>query len=307
MRVQIHKNMSNKEIPHIKFNPEKRNSEITENFGFEIVSIDKIAKYKEQGSHNPELPHQLKFYNFIFFTEGSGRHYIDFNWFNVQQNSLLYLTKEQVNAFDFSENLKGFCIIFTEAYFVDCFSNLSKDFVFRLFNPQLFSPILQIPKHSDFIDYFNLLQKEYTNGTSFNQKSIIDSLFTILISKAENIKQNQTFYLKDSSKINVFQKFTSLIEKNLSKSRNASFYAKELAITYKHLNSICKDLVHKTAKNVIDDYLILQAKRNLINSTMKSTELAYSLGFEDPTNFTKYFKKNTGFTPNSFTKSFSKL
>lgn len=288
----------NKDIPHIKFTPA-----VNDNFGFEIIPIDKIIQNKEQYLHDPELPHQLKFYNLIFFTQGSGRHFIDFNWYPVQQNSLVYLAKEQINAFEFLEDLKGFCIIFTEQYFVDCFSNLSNDFIFRLFNPQLFSPILQIPKESDFENYFNLLKKEYTHSESFNHKTIVDSLFAILISKAENLKQNQTFQLKNHSKIIIFQKFSSLIEKNLTISRSANFYANELAITYKHLNEICKELVNKTAKNVIDDFVILQAKRNLINSTIKSSELAYKLGFKDPTNFTKYFKKYTGYTPNSFVKS----
>ena len=182
---------------------------------------------------------------------------------------------------------------------------MTENFVFRLFNPQLFSPILQLPNESEFEDYFKLLQKEYNHSKSFNQKSIINSLFIILISKAENIKQNQTLYIKDTSKIGIFQKFTSLIEHNHPESRSANFYADKLAITYKHLNTICKELVNKTAKNVIDDYIILQAKRNLINSSLKSTELAFKLGFEDPTNFTKYFKKNTGLTPNSFIKSIS--
>lgn len=287
-----------KTIPQITFK-----NEIKDNFGFDIVSIQKIAKNKNDFQHHPELPHQLKFYNFIFFTEGSGRHFIDFKWYSVQKNSLVYLTKDQVNAFEFSENLKGFCLIFTEEYFVQCFSNVSNDFIFRLFNPQLFSPILQIPTNSDFENYFNLLKNEYENPNIFNHKTIIDSLFVLLISKAENIKQHQTFNIKHSSKVIIFQKFTSLIDKHLTKSRSAEFYANELAITYKHLNSICKELVNKTAKNVIDDYLILQAKRNLINLNIKSNELAYKLGFEDPTNFTKYFKKHTGLTPNSFIKA----
>ena len=290
------------DIPHIKFN-----HSTIENFGFEIVPIEKIAQSKAQQEHNAELPHQLKFYNLIFFTEGIGRHYIDFKWYSVQKNTLVYLTKEQVNAFEFSESLKGFCMVFTEEYFISCFSNLTENFVFRLFNPQLFSPILQIPNESEFEEYFKLLQKENSNTISFNQKSIINSLFIILISKAENIKQNQTIFIKETSKIGVFQKFTSLIEHNYSESRSANFYADKLAITYKHLNTICKELVNKTAKNVIDDYIILQAKRNLINSSLKSTELAYKLGFEDPTNFTKYFKKNTGLTPNSFIKSISTI
>jgi AraC-like DNA-binding protein len=289
-----------KDIPHITFN-----SATNDDYGFEIVPIDRIADNKEKYLHNPELPHQLKFYNLIFFTEGTGRHFIDFNWYPVTENSLIYLTKDQVNAFDFSNNLKGFCLIFTERYFVDCFSNLSKDFMFRLFNPQLFSPILQIPKQSDFSTYFNLLQQEFSDSNAFNQKTIIESLFVILVSKAENLKQNETFQLNDTSKIKIFQKFTSLIEKYLGKSRSADFYAKELTITYKHLNTICKELVNKTAKTVIDDFIILQAKRNLINSTLKITELAYKLGFEDPTNFSKYFKKHTSLTPNAFIKSLS--
>ena len=290
-----------KDIPHITFNPAT-----TDNFGFEIVSIEKIAKYKNEHKHNPELPHQLKFYNLIFFTQGSGRHFIDFKWYPVQENSLVYLTKDQVNAFEFSEELKGYCIIFTEEYFVNSFSNLTDDFIFRLFNPELFSPILQIPENSDFVTFFNLLLKEYGNSLSFNHKNIINSLLTILISKAENLKQNLTFQKSDASKVLVYQKFISLIEKNITKSRSANFYAKELAISYKHLNNICKELINKTAKNVIDDFIILQAKRNLINSKINSSELAYKLGFEDPTNFTKYFKKNTGLTPKSFLKSLSK-
>lgn len=287
-----------KDIPYITFKPGTK-----ENFGFEIIPIEKIAREKEQYSHNPELPHQLKFFNLIFFTEGNGRHFIDFTWFPVKENTLVYLTKEQINAFDFSENLRGFCIIFTEQYFVNCFSNLSEGFIFRLFNPQLFSPLLQIPKQSDFNTYFNLLQREFNNSKTFNYEIIIESLFIILVSKAEDLKQNQTFHIKDSSKIKIFQKFTSLIGTYLSKSRSANFYATQLSITYKHLNLICKELVNKTAKSVIDDFVILQAKRNLINSNLKITEIAYKLGFEDPTNFSKYFKKHTGLTPKNFITS----
>jgi len=207
-----------KEIPQIKFNPED-----TENVGFEIVPIEKIALYKEQINHDAELPHQLKFYNFIYFTEGTGKHFIDFKWYTIKQNTLVYLSKDQVHAFDFSTNLKGFCIVFTEDYFLKCFSNFSSHIVFRLFNPQLFSPILKIPKDTDFDMYFNLLQKEHSNSNVLNQKTIVESLFIILISKAEQLKQLQTQNIKDSSKIIIFQKFISLIEKELYKTRSADY------------------------------------------------------------------------------------
>ena len=283
-----------KDIPHIVFHSTEK-----ENFGFDVVSIDFIRQQKGF-DHNPEQPHQLKFYNLIFFTEGEGKHFIDFNWYPIQKNTLIYLTKDQVNAFDFSTNFKGYCILFTEDYFAKSFSHLPNDFVFRLFNPQLFSPILQIPRQSDFNSYFDLLLSEFKKRSIFNQKSILESLFVILVSKAEYYKQHQTFHIKTSSKIQLFQNFTRLLENNFNKTRSANFYATELGVTYKHLNTTSKALVNKTAKTVIDDYVILQAKRSLTNSSIKSTQLAYKLGFEDATNFTKFFKKNTGLTPKSF-------
>ncbi len=284
-------------IPHIEFDRSKSGK-----LGFDIVPIEKIAEGRDNYDHQPESPHQLKFYNLIYFTSGHGRHYIDFDWYSVQQNSLIYLTKDQVCAFDFSNDLKGYCIIFTEEYFVRCFANLSDSFVFRLFNPELFSPIVEIPERNDFKTYFELLHEEFKAQPSFNTKTIIESLFTILISKAEQIKQKQTFQIKDTSKIQLYQKFSKLIEEGLSKSRSAEFYAGELAITYKHLNTICKELQNKTAKQVIDDLVILRAKRLLINGQLKTSAIAYDLGFEDPTNFTKYFKKRTALTPKQFIK-----
>lgn len=290
-----------KYIPAITFK-----AGIREDIDFEIISIKKLAQQKHHYNHDPELPHRIKFYNLIFFTKGKGKHFIDFQWYPVQKNSFVFITKEQINAFDFSGTLKGFCIIFSEEYFVKSFSNLPKDFVFRAFNPQIFPPVLTISENSNFKKYFRLLRKEYKKIHAFNQKTIIESLFIILVSKAESLKQNQSLSLQNSSKINVLQQFHFLLEMHFKKTRNAQFYAKELNISYKHLNSICKEATHRTAKENITNFIILQAKRALINSSIKSTELAYNLGFEDPTNFIKYFKKNTGLTPNSFKKSLLK-
>ena len=285
------------EIPSIKFKQTNN-----KNFGFEIVPINKIANIKQPGEHNPQKPHRLKFYNLLFFTKGNGRHFIDFKWYSVKKNTLVYLSKEAVHAFDFSTNLEGYCIIFTEAFFASCFPNFTFDFVLRLFNSQLFSPILYIPKESNFVKYLNLTLKELKTQQTFNQIHIIKSLLTILISKAENIKQNTGKNLINCSKLDVFQNYKLLIQRHHSENRNANFYASKLGITYKHLNTICKELINKTAKNIIDDFIILQAKRKLINTSIKSSQLGYELGFEDPTNFTKYFKNQTGLSPKSFKK-----
>lgn len=285
-----------KEIPNIQFE-----SSYAKVKGIEIITIESLVQRKDNLNHFPEKAHQLDFYMLVFYTEGETEHLIDFIWHKVKKNTLFYLTKGQINAFKFNDTLTGYLIIFTEDYFKSQLNKLPKNAVIRLFTSHLFSPKIQIPESSNVPHYINLLYDEfYKEAVSFNKENIISSLYTVLFSKLEQLKKHQTFYLKESEKLEAFLKFKSLLEHYFTESRNADFYAQKMNITYKHLNIICKEIVDVTAKQFIDEFIILEAKRKLVNSTIKSTELAYSLGFDEPTNFVKYFKKHTKLTPNRF-------
>jgi AraC-like DNA-binding protein len=290
--------MSN-EIPNINF--KSNNSSKID--GIEIVMLENLIQKKDTFDHFPEKAHQLDFYMLVFYTEGETKHLVDFVWHEVRKNTLIYITKGQVNAFDFNKSLKGYMILFTEEYFKSQLNKLPKNELIRLFTSHLFSPKIQIPLSSNVSNYIHLFYDEYNKGNEvFNKKTILDSLYTIIFSKLEQHKQDQTFHIRESDKLEYFLKFKSSLEVNLRISRNADFYAKKMNITYKHLNVICKEIVGLTAKQFIDEFIILEAKRKLINSTIKSTELAYLIGFEESTNFVKYFKKHTGLTPNVFKK-----
>ena len=290
------------EIPYINF----KSNDFNKIRGIEIITLESLIQRKDELDHFPERPHQLDFYLLAFYTAGETEHLVDFIWHKATQNTLIYLTKGQINAFKFRENVKGYLILFSEDYFESQLNKLPKNAIIRLFTSHLFSPKIQVPLSSNVTNYLHLFYEEFYNDKGeFNKKNIIDSLYTVIFSKLEQLKQYQTFHLKESKKLESFLKFKSLLEQNYMKSRNADFYAKKMNITYKHLNIICKELVDVTAKKFIDEFIILEAKRKLINSAVKSTELAYSLGFEEPTNFVKYFKKYTGLTPNKFKKQFA--
>ncbi|TSE08098.1 helix-turn-helix domain-containing protein [Aquimarina algiphila] len=288
-----------KEIPNISFK-----TQYPEIKGIEIFLFEDLIERKDNLDHNPEKAHQLEFYMLAFYTSGTMQHLVDFTWHEVQENTIVYLVKGQVNAFNFKKNVKGFIILFTEEYFNERLNHLPSDAVIRLFTSHLFSPKIKIPESSSVNNYIQLLYKEFydEDDSQYNKKNIINYLYNILFSKLEQLQQYQTFYLKDSGKLNTFLKFKSLLENNFYKSRNADFYASELHISYKHLNTICKEIINITAKKFIDEFIILKAKRSLINSSIKSTQLAFSMGFEESSNFVKYFKKHTGLTPNMFKK-----
>lgn len=290
-----------KELPQIPF--QSGNFQVE---GIEIITLQSLMQRRTDLDHYPEKAHQIEFYALVFYTSGETEHLVDFVWHEVSPHTLIYLTKGQINAFSFKEGVSGYLILFTEAYFRRQLNKMPDTEVLRLFNSHLFSPRLQIPQNSNVHQYITLLFDEFYDGKeTFNKANTINALFTVLFSKLEQLKKFQTFHIKESDKLQRFLQFKALVEKEYTHSRNADFYADKLHISYKHLNSICKAIIDRTAKQFIDEFVVLEAKRQLINSSIKSTELAYALGFEEATNFVKYFKNKTGLTPNKFKKTYT--
>lgn len=99
------------------------------------------------------------------------------------------------------------------------------------------------------------------------------------------------------------RQFFDLINKYYGKERSVNFYADKLCLTPKYLSSKVKNLTGKTVYEWITESLILKAKALLKSSEMSIQELSYSFNFSDASSFGKFFKKNTGMTPNLYRKS----
>lgn len=284
------------DIPNIQF--ESHHDSVV---GVDIRTIESLAALRKDFDHDPEKPHQLNFNLLVVFTHGKARHLIDFEWHEVGENTVLHLSKGQINAFEFTTSIAGFIIPFTDDYLSYQMSMLPKTKLIGLFNSQVFSPMIEISEISEIANYTRLLHKEFhVENAAVTKQSICNALFAIIFSKLEALKQVALDHLDSSRHLEEFLEFRSLLATQYTESRNADFYADQMHISYKHLNNICKNMVDLTAKQVIDQFVVLEAKRKLINSTVRSTQLAYLLGFEEATNFVKYFKKHTGLTPNTF-------
>jgi len=73
-----------------------------------------------------------------------------------------------------------------------------------------------------------------------------------------------------------------------------------MSISAKHLNVVVKTFTLNTAKYFIGQYVLLEIKRAIMSTNNSLKEIAYEMGFEEVTNFTKFFKKHTGLTPKVF-------
>jgi AraC-like DNA-binding protein len=94
--------------------------------------------------------------------------------------------------------------------------------------------------------------------------------------------------------------FNKLLNTHYQDQKHVAFYSEKLNLEAKTLSHILKNFIGKTAKQAIDDFLIMEAKSLLKQTSLEIKEIVFWLGFEDPSYFTKYFKHKTGITPLSF-------
>ena len=92
----------------------------------------------------------------------------------------------------------------------------------------------------------------------------------------------------------------NLLEEHFRKERLLGFYAEKLAMTPDRLNDIVKRATGVTAGHLIRQRVLTEAKRQLVFTTVAIHEISYDLAFADPSHFARFFRKQTGTTPQAF-------
>lgn len=97
-------------------------------------------------------------------------------------------------------------------------------------------------------------------------------------------------------------RFLSLAEKYASLQRDTGFYAEKLCLTSKYLSRLVKEKTGRTAKEIILNYVSLQAKTMLIGSDLTIQQISDALHFPSQSVFGKFFRKANGLSPSEYRK-----
>ncbi|MBI3235844.1 MAG: helix-turn-helix domain-containing protein [Bacteroidetes bacterium] len=266
---------------------------------FEIVDIAEL--YKEF-KDTLTTTHRTGFYHIIWFQQGSPTHLVDFNPIKIKPSTLLFLNKDTVQRFDDKSKFGGKAILFTDSFF--CKSETDTKFLRNsiLFNDFFSVSQIQVQKHSKtFTDLLQQMTDELQEIKDNSQADILQNLLHNFLLQAERERRKQNFTeVKKDADLDYVMLFKDLLETGYKNQKQVNYYAKEIIITEKRLNHATTKVLGKTPKEIIDDRIMLEAKRILAHTTESVKEIGYNLGFEEPTNFIKYFKKHSTLTPTEF-------
>ena len=147
--------------------------------------------------------------------------------------------------------------------------------------------------------YLNLLKSRYEADAQAIIIRFILSAFTLELNRIFTARKKS-----DRSKISrqedILWKFLTLLKQYHQEERTVNFYADKMCISPKHLSSVIKQMSHKTAHELIADFVTMTAKRLLKTTTMSIQEISDELNFANQSFFGKFFKQNTGQSPSAY-------
>lgn len=270
----------------------------------ELVDIAELYKKSEKIITSR---HRAGFYVILYIEAGGGSHFVDYNQIELHPNTLYFFHKDIVQQFDKgTHELKGKAILFTDTFFSESEQDSKFLKTTDLFNHLLdISSIQKVEVIKHFKTTFAQIADELQNERDVSQKVILKNLLQnfLLIAERE-IKSNAGSNCNNMDLSYVIQ-FKNQLESGFREKRTVSFYTDKIGLTEKRLNQATKKILGKTAKEVIDDRVVLEIKRLLVNTADSVKEIGFLLGFDEPTYFIHYFKKHTSTTPVEFREKYA--
>lgn len=282
-------------IPAIEYAPHHELSE-----GVEVCELKSVYERAPEFCHDPYSPHRVQFHHLIYIAEGAGTHFIDFIRYPCIAGSFMFVSKNQVHAFDRENQPLGLMVLFTQDFLDSIHASMRLPTFASGFDLQTDSPIQTVDDQLQTSCEALLAEIHKVTGENCHDRLIVQLLMAALLLKLRDNRDTSRDVRLSEEKRQQFSHFISLIEHRFHDTKDAAVYAQLLGISYKTLNEVCKKAAQQTPKQLIDAHTILEAKRRLAIEEIQVTQLAYDLGFNEVTNFIKFFKKHTNDTPNQF-------
>jgi AraC-like DNA-binding protein len=279
-------------VRNIKYSSAK--TDFVQNFS--IRNIKDLLSGKDM---NQDL-HRHDFLYILIIQKGSGFHVIDFKRYEIKDFTVFFVRPGQAHQLSLNAESLGYMIqLKSDFYSSDDKSIYS--FLRKASNQNYYSP--EENKFKRILCVLNSIFQEY-NDKHPNYTEVIKanlSVFSVEMIREQNknLTCKNNLYAQER-----LEEFQALLEKHIFTYKQTAHYAEMLHLTSYQLNAVTKTLLNKTASELITEAIILESKRYLLASTNKVSQIADHMGYDDVSYFIRFFKKHTGFSPETFRQNF---
>ena len=259
-----------------------------------LINVEKVEFLNSYENVNP---HRHDYYELFVFADMNGQHFVDFERFPIQKQSVHLLLPNQVHRVERNVG-SGFVIMFKKEvlkefnahhqWFLEApFFNRGKSLFTACFSDEEFSFIWQLC--TTIVSAFSAQQER--------NKEVIQTLLEALLLKIKTSNESA-----DSVNAVLLRHYLLLLDQHFIAKQSAAEYARLLRVSPAQLNAECNKTLGISASQLIYEKLILESKRLLVSTSWTAKEIAYHLNFSDPAYFNRFFKKHSSMSPAAFRK-----
>jgi AraC-like DNA-binding protein len=249
------------------------------------------------------------FYKITFMTGGGTLYYAD-KGIDIQRPALVFSNPMVPSAWEAtSTDQRGYFCLFTENFIH------SHDKNNALLDSPLYKPggnpvyFIDAERQKVVKEIFIRMQQEMASEYP-NKYDLLYHYVSILIHEALKLQPADTYFKHASASSRIAALFIELLERQFPidtpdqvlKLKTATDYARQLSVHVNHLNRVVKEVTGKTTSVHIAERITGEAKALLLHTDWNISEIGYSLGFEYPSYFNNFFRKQTQATPRGLRK-----
>jgi|GEM_PF-1357563 AraC-like DNA-binding protein len=265
--------------------------------------------YHKANSPMTGEPHRHNYHQVIWFPKANGIQCIDDVCFQMTGNDLFLLAEGQMHYFKNVEEMEGYILMFKDIFWEEPLKSI---FYFKtsLFNNLMVNAHLQLSgtNADEITALMEIILKERKSDDYPGKIELIMSYLRILLIRISNFQLRGAIPVPHGNESDylIFQQFIELLEKEYTEHRDVLFYTENLNITNRKLADICLKYNSRNPKNLIENRILIAAKRYLQFDSLVIKEIAEALNFSDQFQFSKFFKKLTGISPLEYRNQFQK-
>jgi len=252
----------------------------------------KIAPFRKNIRKTTPHKHN-QYFEIVYLTKGSGQHTIDSKTFTIEPPTVFLIRKEQLHFWDIQSEPTGFVLIIKKEFVESC---LDQQIRLLLYKISAFNCLY--PSDNIMVEQLFQLLFKANQDAAINNSAIIEGLLKALLAKL--LQSDAQVTVPQANPNSVFQNYINLLTQTSTFTNKVANYAQRLHTTPQNLNAICRKERNQSAATILASFIIGEAKRLLLYSDLTIKEIAFALNFNDNSHFTKYFKRHTNTTPNTF-------
>jgi AraC family transcriptional activator of pobA len=270
-------------------------------FEFQVFRFEDLLKNTSRNIP----PNKWSYYRIGFVKKGSGEFITGIYKYKATKNTLVVIPARVITSSrNWSLDVEGYFILFNMDFFLQ--NNFPHQYIeSKKILSSSVQPFIHLTDEpaKEVEDIFETMLKEQQGNDNHKDELIALKVIELLI-LSERLFEEELHLETNLPAVDIIKRFIDLLEANFAKERSVGFYATQLNVHPNHLNALIKKHTGLTAKESIQNRLLLETKYLLHSTNLSIKEISSQVGFNDPNYFAVFFKRLENMSPGNYRSSF---